>query len=247
MDNKQHEITLEDVRKMTDEQRAKITPEQKAKLMEEKERKEHIRCLDFINNQNFKEFLDSNGYEIVGYDHNHYNFERRHTYFSSFDGYEKAYRCTNRGLILLGPQDKWEEYYVDDFTCPNIVNNPFVKYLDWGLTEFKVYSIVNNSGAEGFGSDEPLYCGKLQKDLSNEWIKFWALKEEDYAKYVLKECEDVQNETPKNIEYYDNLLAKRIAELQAEHTGRIDGINKKLSRYKEIEQTIRQVQQEKLL
>ena len=101
MNNEQNKITLEDVRKMTDEQRAKITPEQKAILKEERRRKERIESADFINNQSFKEFLDSNGYDIVGHDYNHYNFEKRYINFSHFDGYERAYRSTDRSLIYL--------------------------------------------------------------------------------------------------------------------------------------------------
>lgn len=239
--NKQKEITLEDVAKMTDEQRAQITPEQKARLLEERERKERIRSVDFINNESFKEFLDGNGYEIVGYDHNNYNFERNYIYFSSFGGHDRDYRSTDRGLILIGPQDKWEEYHVDDFMCSHTVGNPFVKYIDWGLTEFKVYTIVNNSDAGGWGNDEPSYAARLEKDLSNEWIKFWAMKDQDYAKYILNKSAKVRAEAPKDIENYNNMLAKRIAELEKENTQRIDGVNKKLARYNEIEQVIRSV------
>ncbi|MBO5910149.1 MAG: hypothetical protein J6Q15_01430 [Clostridia bacterium] len=238
MDNEQKELTLEDVRKMTDEQRAKITQEQKAKLLEQKKRRERINSLDFINNQSFKEFLDANGYNIVGYDHNRYNFEDKYIHFGPLEGYERAYRSTDRGLILLGPQSAWDKS-MEGFTVKNIVNNPFVKFLDWGLTEFKVYSIQENTNAGGWGSDEPLYCGKLEKDLTNEWIKFWALKDEDYVKYILDECKDVRNKAPEDIERYNNLLAKRIAELQAEHTQRIDGVNKKLDRYNKLEQLVR--------
>ena len=238
MNNEQNKITLEDVRKMTDEQRAKITPEQKAMLKEERRRKERIESADFINNQSFKEFLDSNGYDIVGHDYNHYNFEKRYINFSHFDGYERAYRSTDRSLILLGPESEWGKY-VDDFTAKNIVENPYVKYLDWGLTEFKVYKIANNSGAEGFGSDEPLYCGILEKDLSNEWIKFWALRDEDYAKFILNRCAKVRAEAPEDIKRYNNLLAQRIAELQAENTQRIDDVNKKVEKYNQIEQIIK--------
>ncbi len=241
MGNIQKEITLDDVRKMTDEQRAKITPEQKARLLEERARNERIESIDFINNQTFKEFLDNEGYEIVGYDHNHYNFERNYIYFSPFDGYERAYRSTDRGLILIGPQDKWEEYHVDDFMCSHTAGNPFVKYIDWGLTEFKVYNIVNNSDAGGWGNDEPSYAARLEKDLSKEWVKFWAMKDQDYAKYILNKCAKVRAEAPKDIENYNNMLAKRIAELEKENTQRIDGVNKKVEKYDQIEQIVKSV------
>lgn len=249
MENK-NEITLEDVRKMTLEefrqlpqkQKDAFTPEQRAEIREEIKAKmariERIERAAFINNKSFKEFLNSNGYEIVGYDHNHYDFENRYIHFSSFGGYERAYGSTDRGLILLGPQSEWDKS-MEGFTVKNIVNNPYVKYLDWGLTEFKIYTIVNNSDAGGWGSDEPSYAARLEKDLSNEWVKFWALREEDYAKYILNKCAKVRAEAPEDIKRYNNLLAKRIAELQEENTQRIDGVNKKVEKYNQIEQIVK--------
>ena len=245
MENK-NEITLEDVRKMTleefrqlsSEQKAKFTPEQREEIKYKMAREERIKSVDFINNQSFKEFLDSNGYNIVGYDHNHYNFERRYINFSHFGGYERAYRSTDESLILLGPESEWDKS-MEGFTVKNIVNNPYVKYLDWGLTEFKVYSIVNNSDAGGWGCDEPSYAARLEKDLTNEWIKFWALREEDYAKYILSKCAKVRAEAPEDIKNYNNLLAKRIAQLQAENESRIEGVNKKVEKYNQIEQIIK--------
>ena len=245
--NGQKEFTLEEVKKMTleefgqlsSEQKSKFTPEQREEIKYKMAKEERIESADFINNESFSEFLKTCGYEIVGYNHNHYDFERRYIYFGPFGGYERAFRNTNRNVILLGPEDKWEEYYVDDFTASNIDKNPFVKYIDWGLTEFKVCSIVKNSDAGGWGCDEPSYAARLEKDLSNEWIKFWALKEEDYVKYILSKCAKVRAEAPKYIENYNNLLAKRIAELQAENTQRIDGVNKKVEKYNQIEQLIR--------
>lgn len=244
-DKQQSEITLDDVIKMTDEQRAKITPEQKAKLLEEKSRIERIKSGDFINNESFKEFLSSQGYELIGYDHNRYNFEDRYIHFGCFGGYNRDYRNIDRSLILVGPQSKWDKS-MDGFTVKNIVENPFVKYLDWGLTVFKVYTIVNNSDADGWGSDEPLYCARLEKDLYEEWIRFWALRDEDYVKYILSECDKVQKETPENIERYNNLLARDIARLKAEYSQRIDGVNKKLNRYNKIEQIVTSVKSEEI-
>ncbi|MFQ6724443.1 MAG: hypothetical protein ACLRFE_03855 [Clostridia bacterium] len=248
MNNEQKKFTLEDVRKMTldefrqlpQKQKDAFTEEQRAEIKNKIAREERIKSVDFINNESFKEFLDSNGYNIVGYDHNHYNFEKRYINFSHFGGYERAYRSTDESLILLGPESEWDKS-MEDFTVKNIVENHYVKYLRWGLTEFKVYSIVNNSDAGGWGCDEPSYAARLEKDLSNEWIKYWALREEDYAKFILSKCAKVRAEAPEDIERYNNLLAKRIAELQSEHTQRIDGVNKKVEKYNQIEQIIKNV------
>jgi len=216
-----------------------ITPEQKAQILAEMERKERIRTLNFIKSQYFIEFLNSNGYLMVGYDYNGYNFDKNWITFSSRIRPDDC-RRTNRKLILLGPQTKWGKY-VDEFSCKNIANNPFVKWIKWDLTEFKVYSIVDNPDAGGWGGDEPGYMAKLETDLSNEWIRFWATKEPDYAKFVLDECAQVQKKTPEDIKHYDNLLAKRIAELKAEHAKQIKGVNEKQDKYNQIEQIIKSV------
>ena len=55
MGDVQKEITLDDVRKMTDEQRSKITSDQRAKLLEERARNEIIESIDFVNNESFKD------------------------------------------------------------------------------------------------------------------------------------------------------------------------------------------------
>ena len=244
MNNEQKEITIKDVREMTDKQRAKITPEQKEKLLEELRRIEKIRSAKFINNENFIKFLRNNGINILGYDHKYYSFNDRHTIFTDFDRFCRDYRWTNKSLVLLG--NKKEDNSIIDFSVEDIVENKFVKYFSWGVTEFKIYTIVNNPDADGFGSDEPSYMAKLEKDLSNEWIKFWALKDEDYAKYVLSECASVKNNKSDKIEYQENLLARRIAELQAETKKRIDEINKNADRYNEIEQIIKNVKDDSL-
>ena len=246
MAEQQNEITLEDVRKMTDEQRAKITPEQKAKLLEQKAREERIRSVDFIDNESFREFLSSNGYDIVGYDNNSYNFDDRYIHFGSFGGYEKAYKGTDRSLILIGPQSEWDKS-MEGFTVKNIVGNPFVKYVDWSLIEFKVYNIVNNPDAEGWGSDEPNYMGNLEKDLSNEWIKFWVLKDQDYVKYILKRCAEKKKEIPKSIDNRNSLLARRIRELQEEAKQRNHEDEKELAKFEEIEKFVGLIQEEKAL
>ena len=91
------------------------------------------------------------------------------------------------------------------------------------------------------------FLPKLEKDLSKEWIKFLASKDEDYVKYILKECAEVQNETPKSIEHHKNLLALRIAKLQAKTEKQIKAVEQEANRYNEIEQIIKQVQEEKVL
>ncbi|MBQ7798575.1 MAG: hypothetical protein IJ371_05580, partial [Clostridia bacterium] len=64
-------------------------------------------------------------------------------------------------------------------------------------------------------------------------------REEDYAKYILNKCAKVRAEAPEDIERYNNLLAKPIAELQAENTQRIEGVNKKVEKYNQIEQIVK--------
>ena len=77
--------------------------------------------------------------------------------------------------------------------------------------------------------------------MSIEWVKFLALKNEEYRQYILSECKRVQRETPESIERHNNMLAKRIAELQKQTAGYIDEDNKKLEKYNRIEQLVKSV------
>ena len=80
---------------------------------------------------------------------------------------------------------------------------------------------------------------ELDKDLSDEWVEYWALKDEAYRQHILAECKQVQKEIPESIERHKNLLAKRIAELQKETAGYIAEDNKKLEKYSQIEQIVK--------
>ena len=251
MDNKQQkEITLEDVRKMTleefrqlpEEQKAAFTPEQKDEIKSKMARRRIIESGDFITNESFKEFLDGNGYRIVGYDSNSYDFDNSNVRFSRFNISDNDYRYTSRRLILLGPENKWDGT-IKDFRCKNIVKNPFVKYIVWNLTEFKIYTIVRDNSNIGFGGGyDPSLSAKLEKDLSKEWVEFWALREEDYREFILAESKQVKREVPESIERRKNLLAKRIAELQKETAEYIAKDNEKLERYNEMEQIVKNVE-----
>ena len=47
----------------------------------------------------------------------------------------------------------------------------------------------------GFGGGyDPSLAAKLEKDLSDEWVEYWALKDEAYRQHILAECKQVQKE-----------------------------------------------------
>lgn len=247
MDNEQKQFTLEDVRKITLEEFRELSPEQKAVFTQEQKdeiktkmaRRRRIESGDFITNQDFQNFMHGNGYNIVGYDSNSYDFDNSNIRFSRFNISDNDYRYTSRRLILLGPESEWGES-IKDFRCKNIVKNPFVKYIVWNLTEFKMYTIVGDNSNVGFGGGyDPSFAAKLEKDLSNEWVKYWALKDEEYREFILAECKQVKREVPESIERHNNLLAKRIAELQENTTKVIAEENEKLERYNKMEQIVK--------
>jgi hypothetical protein len=180
--NNKKEFTLEEVKNMTLEEFRELPPEQKEVFTQEQKdeikakmaRRRRIESGDFITNQDFSNFLDENGYNIVGYDSNSYDFDSSNIRFSRFNISDNDYRYTSRRLILFGPENKWD-VSIKDFRCKNIVKNPFVKYIVWGLTEFKIYTIVSDNSNIGFGGGyDPSLAAKLEKDLSDEWIKYWA-------------------------------------------------------------------------
>ena len=222
---------------MTDEQRKNITPEEKAKILEEMERNRRISSESFIKNEDYMEFFAQNGYKLAGYYANSRDWDRKGEFFFKFGEHKQS---LDRALVFLGDEMERGDYR-GHFFCYNIVNNPSVKYIVHSLTEFRVFSVVENEKCRGWGSDEPEYCTKFEKDLSDEWVKFLALKDEDYIKYILKECAKVQKEMPERIEYHKNMLAKRIEELKQETAKWIAENNRKLDKYNQIEQIVRNV------
>jgi len=222
---------------MTNEQRKNITPEEKAKILEERERTRRIASEAFIKNEDYFEFFAQNGYKLAGYNVSSRDWDRKGEFFFKFDEHKQS---LNKALVFLGDEMERGDYR-GHFFCYNIVDNPCVKYIVHSLTEFRVYSVVVNENAGGWGSDEPAYRVKFEKDLSYEWIKFLALKDEDYIKYILKECAKVQKEMPERIEYHKNMLAKRIEELQQITSECIEENNNKLNKYNQIEQIVRNV------
>ena len=228
---------LEEFRSLTAEQKAAFTQEQRDEIRAKVAREQQIKSGAFIETKDYFEFFAQNGYKLAGYDISNRNWDRADARFSKFGDYRP---WLDEALILLGDEEergnKFEGVY-----CRNIVNNPFVKYIRFGPIEFKIYTVVLNPDAGGWGSDEPSYAYRLERDLSNEWVKFLALKNEEYRQYILSECKRVQRETPESVERHNNMLAKRIAELQKQTAGYIDEDNKKLEKYNQIEQLVKSV------
>ncbi len=138
------------------------------RILAERKRNEFVTSGDFITNEHYFEFFKKHGYVLDGYSDNHISDYRDDVSFSDFREYRP---WLNRKLVLLGTEQERGEY-ADGYYCPHAMRNPFVRYIELYLTELKIYTVEYNKGCEGFGSDEPRYCYRLEKDLSKEWVKY---------------------------------------------------------------------------
>ena len=190
------------------------------------ENEKQINLTNFEKCRNIKledvdKFLSKNGYNWTGYI-NEDLFENRieeyrincefffHKYFhNNFSAYNH---------LLIWTDDLFNE----DFPV-SINNNKFVRYIYFGISTFKVYTVVQDN-------EMPRYLTtKLEKDLSKEWVQFLAQQKEDYKPSLIQlmikrkqqaeqdlesSKEHVQNEKAK----LDKYLEKRIVETNEEIT-----------------------------
>ena len=207
-----------------------LTPEENAKI-------KRLEKLEFITTKDLCNFLSHYGYDIVGYE-NYCGFYRHHRGFNTWNSVKNDIYDINKSLILIGPPAIWGNH-VKNFHCKDVVRNPFVKYLSFNFMEFRIFTLVENEDANLFGIDEHEFSYELEKDLSHEWIKYLALKDENYAKYILDKCDKIQNEELENIKTYNNLLAQDIARLKSQTERRIAECNNALNKYDKIAQIVK--------
>ena len=188
------------------------------------ENEKRINLTNFEKCRNIKledlgKFLSKNGYNWTGYI-NEDLFENRieeyrincefffHKYFhNNFSAYNH---------LLIWTDDLFNE----DFPV-SINNNKFVRYIYFGISTFKVFTVVQDN-------EMPRYLTtKLEKDLSKEWVQFLAKTKEEYKPSLIQlmikrkkqaeqnlesSKEHVQNEKAK----LDKYLEKRIVETNQE-------------------------------
>lgn len=172
---------------------------------------------EFITLEVYKTFLKEHGYILSAYDGGGYiNWDSKYEQFFPFR--EDYNPKLNDNLILVGNPEEWGDY-IDRYYCKNIVNNSFVKYISTEFTTFRIYTIIENEDAKGtyFGPrDESLYCAKLEKDLSKEWIKYLVKVCPEFAEHLIERCEHDKKEAVSTYQYRKGLIAKKVAELKAE-------------------------------
>ena len=174
---------------------------------------------------NFNEFLKDNGYEWSGY-------------IAENNGsrYEKYYKCDenennlNNMYILLGSASDWDE----ESGWVRVVEDRAVKYIRQDHITFKVYNATY---------DGP----KLEKDLSNEWVRYKALNVDGYFERTLTIGKEIQARYPRDIETRKSLLALEIMRITRDANSSIARMEERLARSKEVEEILNQVQEERLI
>ena len=133
--------------------------------------------------------------------------------------------------ILLGSPQEWGK---GDWVV-QLIGNPKVRYIRQSDVTFKVYKAKFMS--------EPT----LEKDLSNEWVRYQALNFEGYIEETLSSEMDVQKTFPDLIKHRKTMLAKQIERLTKEANEAIASMEDGLIRSKEVVEILKPMQQERLI
>ena len=179
-----------------------------------------------LTSKNFKEFLQQNGYNWSGY-----------LAEDSEQEYERYYPCgkfknsLNDRYILLGSVYDWDE----DYGFVKVWDNDSVKYIQHDDIVFHVYKSISGGKFE------------LEKDLSAEWVRYQALNVEGYIEETLFGLRHVLASSPKFIQDRKNALAQEIERITREANFAIKAMEEDLARSKMAVETIRQVQEERLI
>lgn len=172
---------------------------------------------EFITFDVCNNFLKEHGYTLAGRNSGNIDWDRSYAKFFEFD--ENYDGAISGDLILIGNPEEWSDYIDDRWYCNNVVNNPFVKYMEIGKTTFKIYTIVENEDVKGdwIGPrEEPWFCPKLEMDLSREWIKCLVRICPEFGEYQIQQCERYKKEAIEKRDRSENLINKKIAELLKE-------------------------------
>ena len=179
-----------------------------------------------LTTKDFQEFLKANGYDWSGY------FTENHgSSYESLCLCGKYENCINNRYILLGSPKDWGR---GDWEV-QLIGNPKVKYIRQSDVTFKVYKAKFMS--------EPT----LEKDLSNEWVKYQALNIEGYIEETLRSERDIQTSLPDLIQHRKTMLARQIERLTKEADEEIVPMQYSLDRSKEVIEILKPMQQERLI
>ena len=232
---------------MTEEEKIQKRNEMIREYQEQVRKARYVEDGHFITLDVYKNFLKEHGYILTGYDGGgNINWDRENRNFFKFHKDFEPSLYSN--MILIGNPDEWGEY-MDGFYCKNIVENPFVKYLESDFTTLKIYSVVENEQAKGgwFGPrEEAYYSIKLDKDLSREWIKYLVKICPEFATYQINKCWENKLDADKTMEQKQSLLAKKLAELQKESEELPIARDKEIKKNDEIISIIKEAREENI-
>ena len=144
--------------------------------------------------------------------------------FNNYD--ELDYQTYNHRLVLLASPDTWNNTDLftnvhENYLATKCNNNPFVRYIYFTVSDFKVYEIFKN------GKHPQYLTTKLENDLSKEWVQFLAKRKENYKpsliqliikqkQATLEKLERCKQETQKEKEKLDEDLKKVVENTETE-------------------------------
>ena len=147
------------------------------------------RCKN-ITEKDVLEFLKSAGYHVSDFKctvvqtDNIDEYEINHLFsFNNYDEFD--YQTYNHRLILLASPYDWKitglfNNISEHHSSTKCNNNPFVRYIYFNISEFKVYEVVKDK-------KYPKHLTtKLDYDLSKEWVQFLAQRKEEYKPSLIK-------------------------------------------------------------
>ena len=179
-----------------------------------------------MNKYKFQEFLQQNGYTWSGY-----VAENTRRTCETFNNSDEDLDYLDDTYILLG---SYYDYDEDDGYI-KVTGDPLVKYIRHNDIMFRVYTRNKSDKFE------------LEKDLSAEWVRYQALNVKDYIEDNLPYIRHIQASYPKAIERRKNLLAQEIESITKEANTQIRSMEDNFALSKMAEETIKQVQQERLI
>lgn len=179
-----------------------------------------------MNKYKFQEFLQQNGYTWSGYvaENTRSKYEKYRS--SSYD-----LKDLDNTYILLGSQNDWDE--TDGYV--KVTYEPLVKYIRHNKITFIVYSTSQNGIYE------------LEKDLSDEWVRYQALSVEGYADEILFELNPVIAADQKSVrDSGNNEIVPKKSSVE-EKDPEIKWMEHRLAKNQRVVETIRQVRRENLI
>ncbi len=187
-------------------------------------------CKNIIE-QDVLEFLKEQGYYISNFKCSEVQNENLDEYspdhLFSFNNYDELdYQTYNHRLVLLASPDTWKntdlfENFHENYLSTKCRNNPFVRYIYFTISDFKVYEVLTDRKYPSY------LTTKLENDLSKEWVQFLARQKENYKpsliqlmikrkELTLEKLERCKEATQKEKERLDEDLNKMIISTKKE-------------------------------